>query len=146
MISHTAEYALRAVVHLARRQSEPLTTQQIAAATGLPAGYLAKVLQALGRAGIVHSQRGLHGGFTLTHAIDNLTILGVVNAVDPFRRIECCPISSPAHREALCPLHRTMDAAIAAAEKSLDSITIRQLLEEEAQRRVFSGAADASRS
>ena len=58
MISQTAEYALRAIVFLAD-QAEPRTTQQIAAATRVPPSYLSKVMQALSRARVVHSQRGL---------------------------------------------------------------------------------------
>ena len=59
LISQTAEYALRAVISLARDPSTAQTTRQIAASTHVPAGYLSKVLQALGRAEIVVSQRGL---------------------------------------------------------------------------------------
>jgi len=51
MISRTAEYALRAVIVLGSSPGSPLTTQQIAARTRVPSGYLSKVLQALGRAG-----------------------------------------------------------------------------------------------
>ncbi len=63
MISQTSEYALRATIYLARHPSVSFTTRQIAEATGMPAGYLSKVLQTLARVGIVQSQRGLHGGF-----------------------------------------------------------------------------------
>ena len=73
MISQTAEYALRAIVYLAG-QELPQTTQQIAATTRVPAGYLSKVLQALARGGLVHSQRGLHGGFTLAAGLVPLRI------------------------------------------------------------------------
>ena len=62
MLSQTAEYALRVVVFLASREDNPATIAQIAAATQVPQGYLAKVLQSLARAGLTKSQRGLHGG------------------------------------------------------------------------------------
>src|SRR5689334_18543405 len=73
MVSQTAEYALRAVVCLGNQAGTPLTTQQIAEVTRVPVGYLAKVMQALGRGGIVSSQRGLHGGFTLARPMDELS-------------------------------------------------------------------------
>jgi len=60
MFSQIAEYALRAVVRVASHHGRPQTTQQIAAATRVPAGYLSKVMQALGRAGLINSQRGLY--------------------------------------------------------------------------------------
>lgn len=62
MISHRAEYALRSVVFLGSHVGQPMTTQRIAVATGVPVGYLSKVLQALGRARVVNARRGLRGG------------------------------------------------------------------------------------
>jgi DNA-binding IscR family transcriptional regulator len=53
MFSQTAEYALRAVVALADSGGQPLTTQQISTVTQVPPDYLAKVMQALGRSGLV---------------------------------------------------------------------------------------------
>src|SRR5688572_19877331 len=103
MVSQTAEYALRAVVCLGSQADTPMTTQQIADATRVPAGYLSKVLQALGRAGLVHSQRGLHGGFTLGRPMDQLSVLDVINAVDPLKRIERCPLGLATHGTNLCP-------------------------------------------
>ena len=67
MISQTAEYALRAIVYLADQGGVARTTSEIAETTQVPAGYLAKVMQSLCRAGLVKSQRGLNGGFKLAH-------------------------------------------------------------------------------
>lgn len=129
MISQTAEYALRAVVYLASRPNQAQTTQQIAEATKVPAGYLSKVMQGLSRAGLVHSQRGLHGGFTLAAAADKLTVLDVVQAVDPLRRIRRCPLGIKGHVN-LCPLHRRLDNAIGLVEQALRESTISELLAE----------------
>src|SRR5579871_6722562 len=80
MFSQTAEYALRAVVFLASQEGKPRTTQEIALATKVPIGYLSKVMQGLGRKGLVHSQRGLHGGFTLARSAEELTVLDIIQA------------------------------------------------------------------
>ena len=66
---------------------------EIAEATKVPAAYLSKVLQAMSRAGLVRSQRGLHGGFQLISQPNQINILDVVNAVDPIQRIESCPLT-----------------------------------------------------
>lgn len=86
MFSQTAEYALRAVVWLGNCPDGSLTSQEIADAANIPPRYASKVLQALGRAGLVHSQRGLHGGFWLARPTDELSVLDVICAVDPIRR------------------------------------------------------------
>jgi len=129
MISQTAEYALRAIVYLASQPGEPRTVQQIAEATRVPAGYLSKVMQGLSRAGLVHSQRGLHGGFTLNATPDRLTVFDVVQAVDPLRRITSCPLGLKGHVN-LCPLHRRLDNAMGLVEKALRESTIAELLAE----------------
>ncbi|HXT60231.1 MAG TPA: Rrf2 family transcriptional regulator [Pirellulales bacterium] len=129
MISQTAEYALRAIVYLADQAETPQTTQQIAAVTLVPAGYLAKVMQGLSRAGLVRAQRGLHGGFTLAKPATGLTVLDVVQAVDPLRRITHCPLGLKGHTT-LCPLHRRLDGAVAMVEQALGGSTIAELLRE----------------
>jgi Rrf2 family nitric oxide-sensitive transcriptional repressor len=130
MFSQTAEYALRAVVWLAAHGAEPQTTVHIAAKTRVPAGYLSKVLQALGRADLVSSQRGLYGGFTLTRPPDTISVLEVVNAVDPIRRIKTCPLGLGSHSKELCALHRQLDDAIAHIEKAFSASSIADLLGE----------------
>lgn len=128
MFSHTVEYALRAVVWLADKYPEPLTTRQIALSTRVPAGYLSKVLQGLARAGLVQAQRGLHGGFTLTRPPERIFVLDIINAVDPLQRIRRCPLDLPAHGPNLCSLHRRLDQATALIEKSLGDSSIAELL------------------
>ena len=127
MISQTAEYALRAIVFLAG-QDEPQTTQQIAEVTRVPAGYLSKVLQNLAREGLVHSQRGLHGGFTLTKPPKRLTVWEVIDAVDPIQRIRSCPLGLKSHGANLCPMHRRLDDAMADVEKAFRRSTVAELL------------------
>ena len=134
MFSQTSEYALRAAVYLASQKGEPRTVQQIAEVTQVPAGYLSKVMQALSRADLVHSQRGLHGGFTLAVLPAVLTVFDVIQAVDPIRRIKGCPLGLKGHVN-LCPLHRRLDNAIAMVEKALRESTLAELLAEPNPRR-----------
>ena len=130
MFSQTAEYALRAVVWLADNEAAPVTTQQIARATQVPADYLSKVMQALGRAGLVSAQRGKNGGFLLTRPARRVTILDVINCVDPIVRIRKCPLNLKSHGRVLCPLHRKLDDAMDHIEQAFSSTTIADLLEE----------------
>ncbi|MBL8798975.1 MAG: Rrf2 family transcriptional regulator [Planctomycetia bacterium] len=130
MFSQTVEYALRAVVHLAAEAPAARTTDQIALATRVPKPYLSKVLQGLNRAGVVHSQRGIGGGMTLTKAPAELTILEVVNAVEPLGRIRECPLGLAAHGVRLCPLHRRMDNALATVEAAFSQTTLAEVLAE----------------
>jgi len=127
MMSRTAEYALRAVVWLAAHPDSAVTGQALAAATQVPSDYLAKVMQSLVRAGLVDAQRGKNGGFSLVSAPEALTILDVINAVEPVRRIRNCPLGLPGH-EALCPLHRSLDNIAGQLEDAYAAIRLADLL------------------
>jgi Rrf2 family nitric oxide-sensitive transcriptional repressor len=130
VISQTVEYALRAVVHLAGEAPAARTTDQVAKATRVPRAYLSKVLQSLRRAGLVHSQRGIGGGMTLTKSPAELTILEVVNAVEPIQRIRTCPLELAAHGVHLCPLHRRLDNALELFEDAFRHTTLAEVLAE----------------
>lgn len=132
MFSLTAEYALRAVVHLAavkqRGDGASQTLGQIAHGTRVPEGYLSKVLQSLSRSGVILSQRGLGGGFRLAAPAESTTILAVLAAVDPIERIHTCPLGLESHGTNLCPLHRRLDEAMAFTEKQFANTTVAELI------------------
>lgn len=130
MISQTAEYALRAVIYLGNEGGVARTTSEISKSVKAPASYLSKVMQRLSRQGIVASQRGLHGGFKIAKPLVDVTVLDVVNAVDPIQRIRECPLGNKAHGKNLCPLHRCMDDTFAEAEETFRKITVDSLLEQ----------------
>lgn len=130
MFSQTVEYALRAVVHLAYEAPAARTTAQIAEATRVPRDYLAKILQGLAKKGIVCTQRGVGGGVSLAKEPADLTILDVVNAVEPIERITTCPLGLKAHGVRLCPLHRRVDDALALVESAFGKTTLAEVLSE----------------
>lgn len=139
MFSQTVEYALRAVTYLAQHCESACTTEQIAKATNVPQAYLAKVLQSLLRSGITQSQRGIKGGIRLARHASELTMLDVVQAVDPIKRIERCPMMPEEtngnhvlrnHSSLeLCPLHQRLDDALGAVEKIFHSTTLANLVD-----------------
>jgi Rrf2 family nitric oxide-sensitive transcriptional repressor len=129
MFSQTVEYALRAIVVLAVAPDTPQTAQSIAAKAKLPVDYLFKVMQSLGKAGLVNAQRGKHGGFMLARNPRDLTILDVVNAVDPLRRIHSCPLNLESHGTKLCALHHRLDSALAMVEQVFSSTTLSDVLD-----------------
>ena len=129
MFSQTAEYALRAMVWLAEHQvDEPLGNVAIAEATKVPQTYLAKVMQALVKAELVTSRRGVGGGFVLNRSADEISVLDVVNSVDPIERFDDCPLKLAGHRRRRCSMHAQMNAAIAEVEKVLSASTVQMLI------------------
>ena len=129
MFSQTLEYALRIVVHLASQDGAPATTSQIARVTRVPESYLSKVLQGLSRGGLVSSQRGLHGGSTLTRPASDITLYDVAQAIDPLPRIRTCPLGLKSHGAQLCAVHQRLDDAMGHVERVFRNSTIAELLE-----------------
>ena len=130
MLSKTTEYALRAVVCLASQSpcgKLPSSADDVARITKVPRRYLHRVMQNLGAAGLVDSRCGPHGGYSLAKRADAITILDVVNAVEPLGRIFHCPLSLKSHTS-LCPLHAELDRAYAATEEAFAKVTIANLL------------------
>ena len=92
---------------------------------------MAKVLQALSRGEIVQSQRGLHGGFILTESPEKISVLDVINVVDPLKHITSCPLKLKTHGTVLCPLHQRLENAISMIESTFAESTIADLLSEQ---------------
>ena len=129
LISDTAEYALRAIVWLIQEPSSAQTTRQIAEGTRTPPDYIQKVLQSLSRSGLVTSRRGPGGGFLLAADPQTVSVLDVVNAVDPLQRIHRCPLELEAHSTCLCPLHAGINHAVEHIEQVLGGTKLATLLE-----------------
>ncbi|MBX7245381.1 MAG: Rrf2 family transcriptional regulator [Candidatus Sumerlaeaceae bacterium] len=127
MITTTGEYALRAAVMLAMNPKQPRTTAEIAETTRVPAGYLSKIMQALVRAQLVDSQRGLGGGFVMRRDPSEVTVLDVLSAVDGLpQRIRKCPLGIDSHIR-LCPVHKLVDDAVAHVETAFRSASLASL-------------------
>lgn len=128
VISDTAEYALRAAVWLAQEPARGQATQEIARGTQTPPDYLAKVLKQMARAGLLTVRRGAGGGFSISRPAAEISVLEIINAVDPLERIRTCPLNRPEHCKSLCPLHRRIDNALQHVEEAFSSATLADLL------------------
>lgn len=83
MLSQTAEYALRAVLHIAGVAADrPVAVGEIADALDVPRNYLSKTLHQLSRAGLVTSTFGPGGGYRLAKPPALITLDEVVAPFD----------------------------------------------------------------
>ncbi len=121
MISQTVDYALRAMSHLARLNGRPATCAVIARGTRVSRSYLQKIMRDLVQAGLLRSFRGPNGGFVLTREPQRISVLDIVNAVDPIRRFRGCPLDV---RPDACALHRCLDHAIDSLQESFERATL----------------------
>ena len=84
MISRTSEYALQAMIHLARHVDEwPIAGRKIAEKTGIPGKYLAAVLGDLVRVQVLESSPGAGGGFRLARSAKEIRLAEVFAPFEP---------------------------------------------------------------
>jgi Rrf2 family protein len=81
-ISAKADYAMRAAVELAAAENPPLKRDQIASAQGIPVKFLETILGELKHAGIVASQRGADGGYSLARPPEEVTLADVLRVME----------------------------------------------------------------
>jgi Rrf2 family nitric oxide-sensitive transcriptional repressor len=128
MFSQKSEGALREETILASQDKfQAPTTAQISHEALIPGDCLAKGLRSLSWASLAHSQRGPGRGLKLARDPAELTVLQVVNAVDPRTRIQSYRFGLEHHRE-LCPLHSRLASAIATVEEAFANTTVAELV------------------
>ena len=81
-VSAKGEYATRAVLHLALEYPEVVTIHQIAERHRIPVKYLEQILLELKRGGVLTSRRGVHGGYLLSRAPEEISVGEVLQIVD----------------------------------------------------------------
>jgi Rrf2 family protein len=105
-ITRQADYAVRAVLYLARLgQTERAATSQVAQEQHIPPSFLAKIISQLSIAGLLHTSRGARGGVTLAREPKDITLLEVIEAIDgPILLNECVGESDTCTFDEQCPL------------------------------------------
>ena len=128
MFSRTTEYALRAMALISQVEGRATATE-IAEQTRVPVRYMSKVLQTLSESGLIESQRGPTGGFWLNRSPEDITLLDVVDCIEPIERITSCPINLPEHCDNLCPLHIALDELAVIAREKLGGTTLASVMD-----------------
>ncbi|HEU4566083.1 MAG TPA: Rrf2 family transcriptional regulator [Gemmatimonadaceae bacterium] len=130
MLSQTAQYALRAVLHIAEHGAEhPVPVGDIAQALEVPRNYLSKTLHQLARAGVVVSTFGPGGGFRLASPPDALTLDVVVSPFDTAAERHCLLGRARCHDSDPCPAHERWKTISLQIQEFFARTTVAQLLE-----------------
>ena len=138
MVSRTEEYALRAAVCLARRYGTgTVRARDMAKVTGIPANYLSKILHQLALAGVIESERGRSGGFTLAGPPSSVTLASVVAPFEPQVQRDRCLLGLPQCSDSNpCGAHERWKTIKEATLEFLNNTTLADV--------IVGGDADAS--
>jgi Rrf2 family protein len=133
-ITRQADYAVRAVLYLARLEpNQRAATSQVAQEQRIPPSFLAKIISQLSIAGLLHTSRGARGGVTLAREPKDITLLEVIEAIDgPIMLNECVNGNSTCTFDEDCPLRPVWCDAQEELINRLKGTHFQQLLEQSA--------------
>jgi Rrf2 family protein len=133
-ITRQADYAVRAVLHLARMNGKQrAATSQVAKEQHIPPSFLAKIISQLSIAGLLHTSRGARGGVTLARQPGDITLLEVIEAIDgPIMLNECVGENGICTFEDDCPLRPVWCEAQDELVTRLKDTNFQQLLDKSA--------------
>jgi len=127
MISLTGEYALRAMVFLARHRDEwPISGPRIADEANIPSKYLSAVLADLVRAGLLEGTRGKSGGFRITRPAKRIRLADIVRSFEPVNtHRRACPFGNAVCSDAdPCGAHERWKGVNAALDCFMTETTL----------------------
>ncbi len=129
LYSRPCEYAIRTMAYLARVSPDKrVQVQEIAASEGIPAPFLAKVLQQLARSHLVNSFKGPGGGFSLNRPPSAINLYEIFRVVDGVEDLDRCAVGlAECNDFAPCPLHDTWKSVRVHLLQYLKKTTLKEM-------------------
>ena len=125
-ISKKAEYAIRAVICIARHAvNNPLQISEISKKESIPIKFLEQILLTLKNNGILNSKRGANGGYLLAKSKDDISIGMILDIIDgPFD-----PVGIHSSNHLSAGLEKCFGQMIEIVNGHLNQFTIKDILE-----------------
>lgn len=134
-ITQEADYALRVVIYLCKLgYGEKIEAKVISEKEGIPLRFLLKLLRKLIQADILKSYRGVKGGYAINKLPEQITLKGVIEAIDGPICVNRCVIEPSfcnLNKSGVCIVHKAMTKVQKNLNADLESINFKQLIEEE---------------
>jgi Rrf2 family protein len=131
-LTKKADYGLMAMRHLSEHASEgAFSAKDVADAYGIPPEALAKILQRLAKAGLLTSQHGINGGYTLARDPKSISAFEVIKAIDgPLFITSCVTVRGECGQSNRCTIREPLRKVNESIEQVLRNIKISQMQEE----------------
>ncbi|MBI3318651.1 MAG: Rrf2 family transcriptional regulator [Candidatus Omnitrophica bacterium] len=138
-ITSLEEYGLRCLLQLSQADEEKgMTVREIASLEGLSPAYVEKLLRLLGKAGLIHSVRGMHGGYLLSRKPNEINLGAVVRALGSVMTTQEICDRHPGNRASCvhiedCCIRSAWATLTGAIENFMDKVYISDLIGPEAK-------------
>ncbi len=129
-LSKKTDYALMAIQYMASKGSaRVVNTKEIAEEYNIPVELLAKVLQKLGKKGLIASQNGPKGGYVLVKSPDHISVLSIIQAIEGQVGITECYHNEDSHcmQMARCNIRTPLRNIQNSIYSLLDSMSIEDM-------------------
>ena len=129
LITRDTDYALRALCFIAKSKEDIVSVSQLVHSLKIPRPFLRKGLQLLNKKGILHSYKGLGGGFKLVKPPEQLAVAGLIEIFQgPFSLNECSLKKKECPQRGSCLLKKKIDCIEKDVFSQLAAITLQDLL------------------
>ncbi len=131
-ITKLTDYGIVLLSHMA--QDETTVSQNVkdlAAATHLPEPTVGKLLKSLAKSGILISQRGAHGGYSLSRSASEITVAQIIGAIDgPIAITDCSNelSTSKCELERLCPVRSNWQKINVSIKDALEGVSLADMV------------------
>jgi Rrf2 family protein len=127
-LSKKADYGLMAMRHLAEHGRGSCRAKDVAESYGIPSEALAKILQRLAKAGLLHSQHGINGGYTLARPAAEISAYEVIRAIDgPLFITSCITVRGECDQTERCTIREPLRKVNQSIEEVLKNIKISEM-------------------
>ncbi len=111
------------------RHAGTTTAPELAQATGLPVPTVSKLLKQLAKSSLVVSHRGVHGGYSMERALDNINAMEIIEALDGPVALTACVEGAEdmCNVQSLCPMRGGWDKVNTAVRRALTEVTLADL-------------------
>ena len=129
LITRNSDYGIRAVCFMACEKGRMVSVPELVKELSIPRPFLRKILQVLGKKGIVRSYKGIGGGFKLARGAEDIAVMDLVEAFQgPVKVNECIFKKELCPNRARCALKKKIDKIEKHVVSELGSITIKDLM------------------
>ncbi len=128
-LTKKADYGLIAMRHLAEHaDGRSCSAKDLADSYGIPQEALAKILQRLVKAGLLTSQYGINGGYTLARSPRDISALEVVRAIEgPLFITSCVTVRGQCGQSSKCSVREPLRKVSQTIEDALGRMSIAEM-------------------
>ena len=131
-ISRLTDYGTMVLAELAARQPSLCSAGQVAETTRIGHPTVSKLLKSLAHAGLVTSERGSHGGYTLSRPAADITAADIIDALEgPLSITECSATDSSCDFEAWCHVGTAWQRINERIRSALGEVSLAELCDKE---------------